>query len=176
MAAHQAPPSLGFSRQEHWSGLPFPSPMHESEKWKWSRSVVSNSSRPHGLQPTSPWDLPGKSTGVGCHCLLLRPQQTQAGTCLTLQGCRHFLACVVQHRLNSLGHPTPSHWALTWRASGNLGKLCGFGLKVKWSVLDFRKLSLRNTKRAHKGCLEGWLAVGLLMQLQKHILSCYLIT
>ena len=32
MAAHQAPPSLGFSRQEHWSGLPFRSPMHESEK------------------------------------------------------------------------------------------------------------------------------------------------
>ena len=23
--AHQAPPSMGFSRQEHWSGLPFPS-------------------------------------------------------------------------------------------------------------------------------------------------------
>ena len=32
MAAHQAPPSLGLSRQEHWSGLPFPSPMHEGEK------------------------------------------------------------------------------------------------------------------------------------------------
>ena len=31
-AAHQAPPSLGSSRQEYWSGLPFPSPMHESEK------------------------------------------------------------------------------------------------------------------------------------------------
>ena len=31
-------PSLGFSRQEHWSGLPFPSPMHESEKSKWSGS------------------------------------------------------------------------------------------------------------------------------------------
>jgi len=31
MAAHQAPTSLGFSRQEHWSGLPFPSPVHESE-------------------------------------------------------------------------------------------------------------------------------------------------
>ena len=28
-AAPQAPPPLGFSRQEHWSGLPFPSPMHE---------------------------------------------------------------------------------------------------------------------------------------------------
>ena len=74
MADHQAPPYLGFSRQEHWSGLPFPSPMHESEKWKWSRSVVSDSSRPHGLQPTRllrPWDFPGKGTGVGCHCLLL---------------------------------------------------------------------------------------------------------
>ena len=35
--SHQAPPSLGFSRQEHWSGLPFPSPMHESE----SESEVS---------------------------------------------------------------------------------------------------------------------------------------
>ena len=72
-AAHQAPPSLGFSRQEHWTGLPFPSPMHESEKGKWSRSVMSDSLRPHGLQPTRllcPWDFPGKSTGVGCHCLL----------------------------------------------------------------------------------------------------------
>ena len=31
-AAHQAPLSLEFSRQEHWNGLPFPPPMHESEK------------------------------------------------------------------------------------------------------------------------------------------------
>ena len=69
----QAPPSLGFSRQEHWSGLPLPSPMHESEKWKWSHSVMSDSLWPHGLQPSRllrPWDFPGKSTGVGCHCLL----------------------------------------------------------------------------------------------------------
>ena len=35
---------------------------------------MSDSSRPHGLQSTkllSPWGSPGKSTGVGCHCLLL---------------------------------------------------------------------------------------------------------
>ena len=72
-AAFKAPPSMGFSRQEHCSGLPFPSPMHESEEWKGSRSVMSDSSLPHGLQPTRllrPWDFPGKSTGVGCHCLL----------------------------------------------------------------------------------------------------------
>ena len=42
-------------------------------KWKWSRSVMSDSSWPRGLQPTRllrPWDFPGKSTGVGCHCIL----------------------------------------------------------------------------------------------------------
>ena len=50
-AAHQAPSSLGFSRQEHWSGLPFPSPVHESEKWKWSRSVVSDSCNPMDCSP-----------------------------------------------------------------------------------------------------------------------------
>ena len=57
--------------------------MHESEKWKWSHSVVSDSWWPHGLQPTRllhPWDFPGKSTGVGCHCLLhktnLRPSKS----------------------------------------------------------------------------------------------------
>jgi len=47
--------------------------MHESKKWKWSRSVVSDSSWPHGLQPARIlrlWDFPGKSTGMGCHCLL----------------------------------------------------------------------------------------------------------
>ena len=80
-AAHQAPRSLGFSGQEHWSGLPFPSPMHESEKWKWSCLVVSDPQRPHGLQPSRllcPWDFPGKSAGVGCHCLL-RGKDLDAG-------------------------------------------------------------------------------------------------
>ena len=40
---------------------------------KWSRSVMSDSLWPHRLQPTSllsPWNFPGKSTGVGCHFLL----------------------------------------------------------------------------------------------------------
>ena len=45
-------------------------PLIESEKGKGSRSVVSDSLRPYGLQRTRllcPWDLPAKSTGVGCH-------------------------------------------------------------------------------------------------------------
>ena len=54
-AAHQAPQSLGFSRQEHWSGLPFPSPG--------SPSVQADS------LPSEP---PGKpqNTGVGSLSLL----------------------------------------------------------------------------------------------------------
>ena len=52
MAAHQAPLSLGFSRQEH---LPFPSLMHESEKWKWSQLCLTLSDR-------MGCSLPGSST------------------------------------------------------------------------------------------------------------------
>ena len=69
-AAHQAPPSLGFSRHKHWSGLPFPSPMRESEI---AQSCPTVSDPMDCMQPTrllGPWDFPGKRTGVGCHCLL----------------------------------------------------------------------------------------------------------
>ena len=36
-AAHQAPPSLGLSRQEHWSGLPLPSPVQACMLSRFSR-------------------------------------------------------------------------------------------------------------------------------------------
>ena len=48
-SAYQAPPSMGFSRQEYWSGLPLPSPTH-------------------GLY--SPWNSPGQNTEVGSLSLL----------------------------------------------------------------------------------------------------------
>ena len=55
MAAHQAPPSRGFSSQEHWSGLPFLSPIHEVK----SESEVDQSC----LTLSDPMDcsLPGSS-------------------------------------------------------------------------------------------------------------------
>ena len=56
-----------------------------------SRSVVSDSSRPHGLQPTRlprPWDSPGKNTGVCCHFLLqsmkVKSESEVARSCPTL--------------------------------------------------------------------------------------------
>ena len=64
-------PSLGFSRQEHWSGLPFPSPMHESEKWKWSSVVSDSLATPWTAAYQAPPSMgfSRQSTGVGCHCL-----------------------------------------------------------------------------------------------------------
>ena len=64
-------PGILQARTLEWVAIS--SPMHENEKWKWSRSVVFDPQRPHGLQPSRllhPWDFPGKSTGVGCHCFL----------------------------------------------------------------------------------------------------------
>ena len=72
VACH-APLSTEFCRPEYWSGLPFPSPMHESES-EVSQSCPTLSdlmdcsppgSSVHGI-------FQGKSTGAGCHCILMR--------------------------------------------------------------------------------------------------------
>ena len=54
-------------------------------------SVMSDSVRPHGLQPTRllcPWDSPGKNTGVGCHfllqCMKVESESEVAQSCPTL--------------------------------------------------------------------------------------------
>ena len=64
-----------------------------------SRSVVSDSLQPYGLQPTRllrPWDFPGKSTGVGCHCLLLGTIKI-----ISTQSIKyHFIHSFTAHQLN----------------------------------------------------------------------------
>ena len=58
---------------------------------------MSDSSRPHGLQPTRllrPWDFPGKSTGVGCHCLLQGSFQTGESWPSVLECCVCVCVCV----------------------------------------------------------------------------------
>ena len=58
---------------------------------QFSRSVVSDSVRPHRQQPTRlprPWDSPGKNTGVGCHfllqCMKVKSESEVIQSCLTL--------------------------------------------------------------------------------------------
>ena len=66
-----AVPGILQARTLEWGAISFSTAW--KWKWKWSSSVVSDSSRPHGLKPTRllrPRDFPGKSTGVGCHRLL----------------------------------------------------------------------------------------------------------
>ena len=58
MAAHQAPPSLGFSRQKLWSGLPFPYPMHDSESEREVAQSCLTLSDPMDCSPPGP---PGSS-------------------------------------------------------------------------------------------------------------------
>ena len=59
---------------------------------QFSRSVVSNSVRPQRRQPTrfpSPWDSPGKNTGVGCHfllqCVKVKEESENVGLKLNIQ-------------------------------------------------------------------------------------------
>ena len=104
--AHQASLSMGFPRQEYWSGLPFPSPgdflnqaieptslmspalagryFPTSAIWEVQSSVclVAQSCllQPHRVQPARlfcPWDSPDKNTGVGYHFLFQEIFPTQ---------------------------------------------------------------------------------------------------
>ena len=73
-----------------------------SNKGKWSRSVVSDSLWPPGLQPPRllrPLDFPGKRTGIGCHFLLQAILPTQGLNPGLLQ-CRQIL-----YRLSHQGSP-----------------------------------------------------------------------
>ena len=94
--ACQVPPSTGFSRQECWSGLPFPFPKSES------CSVLSNSLWPHGLD--SPWNSPGQNTGVGRLSLLQGIFPTQ-GLNPGLPHCRRIL-----YQLSRQGSPRILEW------------------------------------------------------------------
>ena len=89
--ARQAPLSMGFSRQENWSGLPFPSPMRKyevSEVKSLSRVRLSATPRTVAYQAPRPWNFPGNSTGVGCHfllqCMKAKSENEVAQSCPTL--------------------------------------------------------------------------------------------
>ena len=53
-AAYQAPPSMGFSRQEYWSGLPLPSPFNPGDSQTWEEWMNSFSARGPRLLWTHP--------------------------------------------------------------------------------------------------------------------------
>ena len=92
-AAFQALLSMGFSRQEYWSGVPLASrlnPAAAAAAAK-SRQLCQTLCNPHRQQPTRflhPWDSPGRNTKVGCHFLLqctrVKSESEVAQLCPTL--------------------------------------------------------------------------------------------
>ena len=113
-------PGILRARTLEWVAISF----SNTKKWKWSHSVMSDSLRPHGLQPTRllrPWDFPGKSTGVGCHCLLHFRRKWPANRRQLVQMRKEWDfpgGSVVKNRPSSAGHmgfiPGPGRFYMTW--------------------------------------------------------------
>ena len=102
-------PGILQSRTLEWVAISF------SNAWKWSRWVLSDSWRPHGLRPTRllhPRDFPGKSAGVGRPCLLPMAQwasdahtQGNAPLCLLVY---ITLVFYINLQLETSGHVHPN--------------------------------------------------------------------
>ena len=106
-------PGILQARTLEWVAISF------SNAWKWSRAVMSDSVRPHGLQPTRflrPWDFPGKSTGVGRQCLLhhLAQYPPNHPCCCKWYYFILFYVWVMFHCINTPHHLNPinCYWAL----------------------------------------------------------------
>ena len=94
-----------------------------------SRSVVSNSLQPHGLQPARlpcPWDSPGKNTGVACHFLFqgIVPTQGSNPCLLCLLHCRQILYPL--SHLGAIVHGAVKESDTAYRLNGN--KCAGGGV------------------------------------------------
>ena len=112
-SSHQAPPYLGFSKQEHWSGLPFPSAMHESE--------VAQSC----LTLSDPMDcsLPGSSVHGIFQARVLVSAGRGKGKVKSLSRVRLFATpwTVAHHAPLSMGFSRQEYWSgLPFPSPGNL--------------------------------------------------------
>ena len=87
--------------------------------WELSRSVMSNSLCPHGLY--SPWNSPGKNTGVGCHALLQGIFPTQ-GSNPSLPHCRCILYHLNHQRSIWKTKQTPSQTITSCRKNQKMGR------------------------------------------------------
>ena len=142
-------PGVLQARTLEWVAIA--SPMHESEKWKGSHSVVSDSQRPHGLQPTRllhPWDFPGKSTGLGCHCLLrvVRAGEFKSSAASDRLGdpeCRRCNLCWPQfltqkwEHLDNADFPAPTMGILEKMVMSRLGRLTKQALNLMARLPSF---------------------------------------
>ena len=110
---------------------------------------MSDSYRPHGLQPTRllhPWDFPGKSTGVGCHCLsrhiskspcvfMVRVKKQQAQWLVVASF--HILPCLTScFIVQSLSHV----WLFATPCSA--ARQASMSFTISWSLLKLMSIEL----------------------------------
>ena len=93
----QAPPSLGFSRQEHWSGLPFPSPMRESEVTQSYPTLATPWTAAHQAPPSLGFSRKEHWSGVPLPSLVTS-----------------LLVCKTQSHRQTLKQTNGSIWEATW--------------------------------------------------------------
>ena len=100
---------------------------------------MSDSVRPHGLQPTRllrPWDSPGKNTGVGCHFLLQCMKVKSESRSVKWLSCVRLL-------------PTP------WTAAYQTPPSMGFSRQEYWSRVPFTTLRTKGWGLHFKTCTLG---------------------
>ena len=62
--AYQAPPSMGFSRQEYWSGLPFPSLKVKEESEKVGLKLNIQKTKIMACDPITSWPIDGETMEI----------------------------------------------------------------------------------------------------------------
>ena len=116
---------------------------------EWSHSVMSNSLRPRGMQPTkllNPWDSLGKNTGVDCHFLLQGTFLTQ-GSNPGLPHCRKTLLTSV-----------PWMWELNYKESWAPKNWC-FWTVVLEKILE-SPLDCKESQPVHPKGDQSWMFIG----------------
>ena len=126
-------------------------------KWKWSRSVLSDSSQPQGLQPTRllcPWDFPGKSTGVGCHHLLQYTLKDMANYNSPIRHSDFPTQYLPEHILEDFQLGTMLEWCfyvdLGWYYEDSLKELCWIFSETVVSYVEIQRQENQQIK------LEKW--------------------
>ena len=117
--AYQAPPSMGFSRQEYWSGLPFPFPGYFPDPGIEPRSPA--------LQADAlPSEPPGRRTPAECPIIQLNSDTVYPKIASDSQ---------VDGSAHKTAPPTPSSWSTGYRLEIALNFSLGFKVNCKSRLL-----------------------------------------
>ena len=113
----------------------------EKKNVKWSRSVMSDSLRPHGLY--SPWNSPGQNTGVGSLSIIHGIFPTQ-GSNSGFPHCRWIL-----YQLNHQGSPSILEWAAcpfssgsSWPRNRTRVSCIAGGFFINWAIREVQSMDL----------------------------------